>query len=124
MKLSIEILNDYPLATEAIRDWFMKRMEQSLQEDNVAEDFKNEILRRGIPDHTLAIMLDQSPRNFFDVLDENGIYVTINYEIKRDAKKIFTYQVNHVAFLNYEFENRVSCEKAAVIMALKTLDGK
>jgi hypothetical protein len=124
MKLSIEILNDYPLATEAIRDWFIKRMEQSLKEDDVAEDFKNEILRRSISDHTLAIMLDQSPRMFFDVLDENGIYVTIDYEINHDSKMIFTYQVNHVAFLNHEFENRVSCEKAAVIMALKTLDGK
>jgi hypothetical protein len=121
MKLSIEILNDYPLATEAIRDWFMKRMEQSLQEDNVAEDFKNEILRRGIPDHTLAIMLDQSPRNFFDVLDENRIFVEI--KLSPYAEGGFFYVINNVED-NQIYETRVPCERAAVVRALKTLDGK
>lgn len=122
MKLSIEILNDYPLATETIRDWFLKKMERSLQEDKVGEDFKAQLLKRGVPDGTLAIMLDQSPRMFFDVLDENGIHVTIDYELNHDAKKVFTYQVNHVAFVDYEFENRVSCERAAVIMAITSLN--
>jgi hypothetical protein len=64
-------------------------------------------------------MLDQSPRNFFDVLDENGIYVTINYEIKRDAKKIFTY---HTVEDNQIYEERIPCERAAVMKAFERLN--
>ena len=33
-KLAIEILNDYPLATETARDWFLKKMIESRDFDN------------------------------------------------------------------------------------------
>ena len=38
-KLAIEILNDYPLATETARDWFLKKMIESFEQDNAPEDF-------------------------------------------------------------------------------------
>ena len=91
-KLGIEILNTYPLATEAVRDWFLKKMLKSLEEDNVPQDFKDKMAERGVPDQTLAIMLDQSPRNFFDVLDENGIIVEI-LRAKGDSN-MFYYMIN------------------------------
>jgi hypothetical protein len=130
MKLAIEILNDYPIATEIVREWFLKRMRRSFEEDNVSDEFKEGMLKMGVPDSTLAIMLDQSPRNFFDVLDENGICVTIDYESRHDTnlaptlpdKKIFTYQLNHLHFHKEEFDNRVSCERAAVVKALEMLN--
>jgi hypothetical protein len=126
MKLAIEILNDYPIATEIVREWFLKRMRRSFEEDNVSDEFKEGMLKMGVPDSTLAIMLDQSPRNFFDVLDENGICVTIDFELKPYTtyvlNRIFTYQLNHVHFHGEEFNNRVSCERAAVVKALEMLN--
>jgi hypothetical protein len=119
MKLSIEILNNYPLATEAVRDWFLKKMERSLQEDKVGEDFKAQMLKRGIPDGTLAIMLDQSPRNFFDVLDENRIFVEI--KLSPYAEGGFLYAINDVED-NEIYETRVPCERAAVIKAFELLN--
>ena len=126
MKLAIEILNDYPIATEIVREWFLKRMRKSLEEDNVSDEFKEGMLKMGVPDSTLAIMIDQSPRNFFDVLDENDIYVTINYETvigsySEQVSRLFFYQLNHVEF--YErFPNRIVCERTAVVKALEMLN--
>jgi hypothetical protein len=126
-KLGIEILNDYPLATEAVRDWFFKKMIKSLEEDNVPEDFKENMKNRGIPDQTLAIMLDQSPRNFFDVLDENGIIVEI-LRAKGDSN-MFYYMINGKSEISdmdplklKTFEGRITCERTAVIEAFKLLN--
>lgn len=119
-KLAIEILNDYPLATEAARDWFLKKMIESFEQDNAPEDFKNQMISRGVSDITLAIMFEQSPRNFFDVLDENKIVV----EILRDQNinpDLFYYKINGETTGQF-FEGRVRCERAAVEKAFELLN--
>lgn len=119
MKLAIEILHQYPLALEAVRDWFIKKMKKSLDEDKVGEEFKEQMLKRGVPDNTLAIMLDQNPRSFFDVLDENRIFVEI--KLSPYAEGGFLYAINNVED-NQIYETRVPCERAAVIKALEILN--
>jgi hypothetical protein len=116
-KLAIEILNDFPLATEAIRDWFMKKMIDSFDKDNVPEDFKKGMLNRGVPDQTLAIMIDDSPRNFFDVLDSNDIVI----EIFHMGQKIFRFSINGKDD-EKRYEGRTVCERAAVIKAFELLN--
>jgi hypothetical protein len=127
MKLAIEILNDYPIATEIVREWFLKRMKKSLEEDNVSDEFKEGMLKMGVPDSTLAIMLDQSPRNFFDVLDENRIFVEILLANLPEGG--FYYTINGKGEVSDKdplrlktFESRVPCERAAVIKALELLN--
>jgi hypothetical protein len=119
-KLAIEILNDYPLATETVRDWFLKKMIESFEQDNAPEDFKKQMLSRGVSDITLAIMFEQSPRNFFDVLDENRIVV----EILRDENinpDLFYYKINGKTTGQF-FEGRVACERDAVEKAFELLN--
>ena len=116
-KLAIEILNDYPLATETVRDWFLKKMIESFDKDSVPEDFKKGMLGKGIPDQTLALMLDESPRNFFDVLDSNNIII----EIFHMGKNIFRFSINNVDD-EKRYEGRISCERAAVVEAFKKLN--
>jgi hypothetical protein len=119
-KLAIEILNDYPLATETVRDWFLKKMIESFEQDNAPEDFKKQMLSRGVSDITLAIMFEQSPRNFFDVLDENKIVV----EILRDENinpDLFYYKINGKTTGQF-FEGRVVCERAAIEKAFELLN--
>ena len=85
-KLAIEILNDYPLATETARDWFLKKMIESFEQDNAPEDFKNQMLSRGVSDITLAIMFDQSPRNFFDLFDDERCTELLISEASQDIR--------------------------------------
>jgi hypothetical protein len=115
--LAIEVLNRYPLATEVVRDWFIKKMKQNLQEDMVNEEFMEFMMRKGVPDDTLAIMLDQNPRTFFDVLDENNLIV----EIIHSRDRVFYFLING-SLDNERFEGRISCERAAVIKALGMLN--
>lgn len=121
--LAIKVLNDYPIATEIARDWFIKKMKQNLDEDLVDENFKEFMLRKGVPDDTLAIMLDQNPRTFFDVLDENRIFITVEWSenyVDGAWKSVFKYLIN--GSLNSElFDNRVKCEREAVINAFGLL---
>lgn len=118
-KLAIEILNEYPLATEAVRDWFMKKMLNSLENDGVPEDFKKQLMSMGVKDATLAIMLDDSPRNFFDVLDDNRIVIEI---LRNDSDdNLFYYAINGVADLT-NYIGRIPCERAAVIKAFEKLN--
>ena len=119
-KLAIEILNDYPLATETARDWFLKKMIESFEQDNAPEDFKNQMLSRGVSDITLAIMFDQSPRNFFDLFDDNKIVI----EIIRDTDinpDLFYYKINGKTPGTF-FVQRIPCEKAAVERAFELLN--
>ena len=119
-KLAIEILNDYPLATETARDWFVRKMIESFEQDNAPEDFKKQMLSRGVSDITLAIMLDQSPRNFFDLFDDNKIVI----EILRDTDinpDLFYYKINGKTPGTF-FEERIPCEKAAVERAFELLN--
>lgn len=117
--LAIEVLNLYPLATEVVRDWFIKKMKQCLQEDMVNEEFMEFMMRKGVPDDTLAIMLDQNPRTFFDVLDENKLIVEIIYA----GNGLFYFTINDKNVSNSgDFQGRISCERAAVIKALEMLN--
>ena len=118
-KFAIEILNDYPLATETVRDWFLKKMIESFEQDNAPEDFKKQMLSRGVSDITLSIMLDQSPRNFFDVFDDNKIFIEIRlFETEEGG---FYYRVNKYVDETI-YSDRIPCERAAVVHGLKLLD--
>jgi hypothetical protein len=117
--LAIKVLNDYPIATEIAREWFIKKMKQNLDEDLVDENFKEFMLRKGVPDDTLAIMLDQNPRTFFDVLDENRLFIEIR--MSEEAEGGFYYIINSVED-NQIYDNRISCERAAVIKAFERLN--
>lgn len=117
--LAIKVLNDYPIATEIAREWFIKKMKQNLDEDLVDENFKEFMLRKGVPDDTLAIMLDQNPRTFFDVLDDNRLFIEIRLSDKAEGG--FYYIINSVED-NQIYDNRIPCERAAVIKAFELLN--
>jgi hypothetical protein len=119
MKLSIEILHDYPIALEAVRDWFSKKMMESMDQDGVSQDFKEYMINQGVADQSLSIMLDQSPRSFFDVLDENKIFVEIR--LSPYAEGGFFYIINGVED-NQIYDGRIPCERSAVVKGLQLLN--
>ena len=71
----LDLLESHPASTEIIRAWFMERMIESLQDENVPDEFKNFMREQGIQNDKLATMIDANPRMLFDVFDENGIII-------------------------------------------------
>jgi len=125
-KLAIQVISENPIAAELCRTWYLNKMQKSMAEDDMAQEFQEEMLKRGVSDHVLSIIFEDSPRMFFDVLDENNLYITIYIHNLHD--KLFYYRIdNLLGGIWYDGDNsehikgRVNCERAAVEKAFSML---
>jgi hypothetical protein len=71
----LELLKKYPLSAKVVKDWFMEKMIESLNDDTITKEFREFMLEQSIDDDKLAIMIDANPRMLFDVFDENDIII-------------------------------------------------
>ena len=112
----IKFLNDYPVATEIIREHFLKKMKQSLDEDDVSEEFKIQMLQRGVPDETIVQIIENTPRLLFDVMDENNILISF------EANKELGYRckINENNWDKWH-SDRTTAEKNIIIDAIMEL---
>ena len=74
----IELLEQYPLTAKVIREWFLEKMIESLQDENVPDEFKNYMRDQGVENDKVGVMIDANPRMLFDVFDENEIFIGTN----------------------------------------------
>ena len=117
---AIELLEKYPLATEVVRDWFIRKMAESVNEDNdVPEDFKKFMIEQGIPNERLCIFIDANPRSLFDVFDENNLFI----EIFIYPDITFTCKIGNEATTN-SWKTRKEAEAFAVEAAFEMLEKK
>ena len=112
------LLEKYPYATEAVRDWFMGKMIESFKDQNVPNDFKEYMRQQGIPNDRLAQMMQGNPRVLFDVFDDNKLIINIVH-----TEQGFTWSVDDVKNIQY-YPYRKEAEIAAVERAFQLLDDK
>ena len=113
-----ELLKDYPLAANVIKEWFLGRMLDGMKDRNIPEEFKEHFKQIGIDDDRLISILGDSPRAMFDVFDENEVYI----EITR-ADGSFWWAVNSSVYQE-KYSTRKEAEKAAISEAFKLLNEK
>ena len=117
---AIELLEKHPLSAKLVRDWFMKRMIESVRGDEtVPEDFKNFMLEQGIENDKLSIMIDGNPRILFDVFDENGVIVIIKYHENFG----FTWAVEEADDQSF-YKTRKEAELSAIEIAFDILENQ
>lgn len=117
---AIELLEKYPLATEVVRDWFIRRMMESVNEDDdVPEDFKKFMIDQGVPNDRLCIFIDANPRSLFDVFDENNLFI----EIIMYPDVTFTCKIGNEATTN-SWKTRIEAEAFAIEAAFEMLEKK
>lgn len=117
---AIELLEKYPLTTEVVRDWFIRKMVESVNEDNdVPEDFKNFMIEQGVPNDRLCIFIDANPRSLFDVFDENDVVI----ETSLYPNSEFTIKIGNQATTN-SWKTRKEAEAFAVEAAFEILEKK
>ena len=74
----IELLETYPKVAKVIRDWFTKKMIESMENSNeVPEDFKNHMRERGAPDDLIINIINKNPSAMFEIFDSLHVYVGI-----------------------------------------------
>jgi hypothetical protein len=120
-----ELLETYPKAAAAIKEFYYGKMIDSLQEENdIPEEFKDMIKAQQFDSEYVATFIDTNPRFLFDIFDENGIYINVTafrnglflYSIISDVKE----EVGSTETSN----TRKEAEKLAIEQAFEILNEK
>lgn len=75
----LELLKNHPLSAKLIREWFMEKMIESLNNNSITDEFRQFMREQSIDDDKLGVMIDSNPRMLFDVFDENNVIIIIKY---------------------------------------------
>jgi len=120
MKKGIELLEQYPKASEVVLEWYKSKMKDSLNISTLSEDIKESFNDYIIGLDHISLMIDNNPRFLFDVLDENEIYINIFR-----VKNVFMWSLSDSEFLDDRvFNTRRNAEMAAIEQAFILLNDK
>jgi hypothetical protein len=115
----LELLENHPYTAVVVRAWFLEKMIESLQDENVPDDFKNFMREQGIENDKLGVMIDANPRMLLDVFDDNDIVIeTLLYPSKE-----FTVIIGRQATTN-SWKTRKEAELFAIEAAFEILENK
>jgi hypothetical protein len=71
-----ELLETYPKVADAIKEFYYRKMIDSLQEDNnIPEEFKDMVKAKQFDNEYFATFIDNNPRFLFDLMDTNEIII-------------------------------------------------
>jgi hypothetical protein len=71
----LELLKKHPISSKLIKDWFMEKMIESLNDASITEEFREFMREQSIDDDKIGILIDANPRMLFDVFDDNDIII-------------------------------------------------
>jgi len=115
----LELLERYPLTAKVVREWFLERMIESLNDENVPDEFKDYMRQQGIENDKLSKMIDVNPRMLLDVFDENDLFI----EIFMYPDVTFTCKIGNEATTN-SWKTRKEAEMFAIEAAFEMLETK
>jgi hypothetical protein len=120
----LELLEAYPKAADAIKEFYYGKMVDSLSEDSdIPQDFKDMVKAQQFDSEYVATFIDNNPRFLFDIFDENNIYINVT----AFPNRLFIYSlVGEVAEVgSTETSNtRKEAEKLAIEQAFEILNNK
>ena len=118
---ALELLETYPKAANAIAQFYQKRLIQSMNTDNVPEDFKELLKQQNFDNLYVSKFLDANPRILFDIFDENGLFIETFY-----MEHMFHYTITNgeeILETNTEkYETRRECDRAVIEVAISLLN--
>jgi len=122
---AVELLETYPRAAEVINEFYHTKMIESLNTEDVPQEYKDLLKEQEFDNEYVAKFIDANPRILFDVFDSNGVYIEILVDYTADA--VFTYGVIDDNEMNTEhasYNSRIEAEKVAVQKAFQLLNDK
>jgi len=122
-----ELLETYPKAAAAIKEFYYGKMIDSLQEDNdIPEEFKDMVKAQQFDSEYVATFIDNNPRFLFDIFDANELHIEI-LVMYSDKPSIFTYTVIEGDLIHTQptkYNSRIDAEKIAIETAFEILNEK
>lgn len=118
----LELLQKYPEAGKVVKSYYLDLMLSTINNENLPEDFKEHVRAQGIDDDKIAVIVGSSPRNLFDVFDENGIFIEISVSNNDFSYKIYPRDQDFLDVSWYPY--RKIAEELAVKEAFQLLNEK
>lgn len=122
MSSTLNLLETYPKAAIVVKQWFLDRMLESLNDESIPDDFKEHVRKQGIDNEKVADILGNNPRALFTPLDLQDVYIEIIVKIQNE-KASFSWSVNKNDCGKW-YNDRISAEKDAMEEAFKVLNSK
>ena len=73
---ALDLLEKFPKAADAIKEFYYGKMIESMSEDSsIPDDFKEMIRSQAFDNEYIATFIDTNPRFLFDLMDANDIIV-------------------------------------------------
>ena len=117
---ALELLQENPDAAKIIKEYYVNLMLNTLDESLLPENFKDFLREQGIDDEKVAQMMEANARNVYDVLDENGFVISMNWDMPFNK---FYFYINDGKYYKH-YDTRKEAENAAVTSAIRQLQDK
>ena len=113
----LDLLETYPRAAEEIAEFYRSKMIESLNTQDVPDEFKDMVKGQEFDNQYIATFIDANPRILFDVFDSNEVFIQINVPN-------FSYSINEGDVIAGSWQNRIEAERAAIEQAFQILNDK
>jgi len=123
---ALDLLEKYPEAAAVINEFYRSKMINSLDTEDVPEDFKELVKQQEFDNEYIAKFIDGNPRILFDVFDDHELHVEI-LVMYSDKPSIFTYTVVEGDLIHSQptkYTSRIEAEKVAIETAFQILNEK
>lgn len=115
-----KLLKDNPLSKEVIKLWFLSKLLESLKTaENISEEFKQDLINKGVVDEVLEKYIENNPHALFEMFDEYDLFINIFKN-----KKEVGYRINEFIGNTLLFDNRKETEFQAIQDCLILLETK
>jgi hypothetical protein len=124
--MNIDLLEAYPIASEAIRVYYLEILLSTLNDKNLPEDFKAHVREKGVSNADIVNVYKNSPRQLMDVFDVNGVYIEILLKMD-DGNVLFGWRIlpRDEDFIDIQWSgDRKEVERYAIADAFKLLNDK
>ena len=123
---AIELLEKYPEVATVINEFYRSKMIESLNTEDIPEDFKELVKQQEFDNEYIAKFIDGNPRILFDVFDDYSLHIEI-LVMYSDRPSIFTYTVVEGDLIHSQptkYNSRIEAEKVAIETAFQILNEK
>lgn len=121
---SKEILDANPKAASLIHDYYLNKLLDSLEDDNLPPEFKEFAREKGLPIENIVAMLEANPRQMLDFFDEQEIHINVTRYKASDGNIYSTLDSNSTVKSSHVFNTRKEADLEGVTLAIQMLEEK
>ena len=112
-----DLLEKHPETTLKVREFFLNKLLESFNSEEIPEEFKKEIIERGVNDEHISKFINIQPRMFFDYFDSIEKVIEITY--KKGLG--FSWTVDNET-CNIAFDTRIEAETDAIYTVFEIVE--